>query len=73
MRLRYLMQEMLLPKEEYIINKRVNIQGLDVLVLSFTIEKDKNRLWLMYENKDLIVDDLIMNIQKNLRQIERNF
>ncbi len=41
MRLRYLMQEMLLPKEEYIINKRVNIQGLDVLVLSFTIEKTK--------------------------------
>ena len=57
MRLRYLKQEMLLPKEEFIINKRVNIQGLDVLVLSFTIEKDKNRLWLMYENKDLIVDD----------------
>ena len=57
MRLGCLKQEMLLPKKEYIINKRVNIQGVDFLVLSFTIEEDKNRLWLMYENKDLIVDD----------------
>lgn len=55
--LKYLKQEMLFPKEEYIINKHVNIRGVDVLVLSFTIEEDKNCLWLMYENKDLIVDD----------------
>jgi hypothetical protein len=41
---------MLLPQEEYIINKHANIRGVDVLLLSFTIEEDKNRLWLMYEN-----------------------
>ena len=55
--LKYLRQQMLLPQEEYIINKHANIRGVDVLLLSFTIEEDKNRLWLMYENKDLIVDD----------------
>lgn len=45
MRLKHLKQEMLLPEKEYIINKMVNIQGVDVLILSFTIEKDKNCLW----------------------------
>lgn len=48
--LKYLRQQMLLPIEEYIINQRVNIKGIDVLLLSFTIEKDKNCLWMIYEN-----------------------
>jgi hypothetical protein len=47
---------MLPPQKEYIINKHANIRGVDVLLLSFTIEEDKNHLWLMYENKDSIED-----------------
>lgn len=38
--LKDLKQQMLIPREEYIINKRVNIQGVDVLLLGFTIEDD---------------------------------
>ncbi|WP_432664414.1 hypothetical protein R9X47_28290 [Wukongibacter baidiensis] len=57
MLLKNLKQQMLLPKEEYIINQRVNIRGLDVLLLSFTIDKDKNRMWMMYENKELLKDN----------------
>lgn len=56
MRMKYLKQQMLLPVEEYIINKTVNIQGTEVLLLSFTIEKEKNSLWLLYENNELNED-----------------
>ncbi len=54
MTIKFLKELMLLPKEEYIINKRVNIRGLDVQLLSFTVEEDENRLWIMYEDKDLL-------------------
>ena len=50
--LKLLKQEMLIPKEEYIINKRVNIRGTDVLLLSFTKNKDNNSLWFIYEEKE---------------------
>lgn len=56
--LKYLKQQMLLPEKEYIINQRTNIQGLDVLLLSFTIGKDKNRMWMMHEGKELLEDGL---------------
>ncbi len=58
MTIEFLKQLMLLPKEEYIINKRVNIRGLDVQLMSFTIEEDKNCLWFMYQDKDLLDIDL---------------
>ncbi|SHI46996.1 hypothetical protein [Lutispora thermophila] len=48
-----LKQQMLLPVEEYIINKTVTIRGTKVLLLSFTIEKNRKSLWLMYENNEL--------------------
>lgn len=54
MTIKFLKHLMLLPKEEHIINKRVNIRGLDVHLLSYTIEEDKNSLWIMYEDKDLL-------------------
>ncbi|NLM44355.1 MAG: hypothetical protein GX201_10135 [Clostridiales bacterium] len=53
MLLKHLKQQMLLPVEEYIINKAVNIRGTEVLLLSFTVEKDKNSLWVLYENHNL--------------------
>ena len=45
LRLKYFKEKMLIPTEEYIINKLVNIRGVDVLLLSFTVEKDKSTLW----------------------------
>lgn len=61
MELKFLKEEMLIPKKEYIINKSVNIRGKDVLILSFTEEKDNNSLWLIYEDEEFIsersVDD----------------
>lgn len=57
MRLKHLKQEMLLPKKEYIINKMVTIQGLDVLILSFTIGKDKNCLWTISESEEFTNGD----------------
>lgn len=67
---------MLLPEKEYIINHRVNIRGLDVLLLSFTIEKDKNRLWMMYEDKDLLdvdPDDVYWReFKTNREELQRN-
>lgn len=50
--LKLLKQEMLIPKEEYIINKRINIRGIDVLLLSFTEEGDNNYLWFIYEQNE---------------------
>ena len=52
MKLKHLKQEMLLPEKEYIINKVVTIQELDVLILSFTIEKDKNCLWTISASEE---------------------
>lgn len=54
--LKDLKQQMLIPREEYIINKRVNIQGVDVLLLSFTIEDDKNCLWTIQKQEEFISD-----------------
>lgn len=54
--LKDLKQQMLIPREEYIINKRVNIQGVDVLLLGFTIEDDKNCLWTIHEQEEFISD-----------------
>ncbi len=51
MLLRDLKSQMLLPREEYIINQRAAIRGLDVALLSFTIEQDKNGLWLIYSDE----------------------
>lgn len=53
MLLKHLKQQMLLPIEEYIINKTVTIQETKVLLLSLTVEKDKSSLWLLYENDEL--------------------
>lgn len=50
--LKLLKQEMLIPKEEYIINRRVNIRGKDVLLLSLTEEDNINCLWLIYEQEE---------------------
>ncbi len=79
MTLKYLRQQMLLPQKEYIINKRANIRGVDVLLLSFTIEEDKNRLWLMYENRDSIedsfdneYDEFKTNREEMLHNIDRD-
>lgn len=58
MKLKHLKKMMLIPNEEYIINKMVNIQGQDTLILSFTVEKDKNCLWTVSEREDFIRDDL---------------
>ncbi|WP_202708994.1 hypothetical protein [Sporosalibacterium faouarense] len=52
-----LKRQMFLPREEYIINQHVSIEGLDVLLLSFTIDNDKNRMWMIYENEDLLKSD----------------
>lgn len=77
--LKDLKEQMLLPREEYIINQWANIRGMDVLLLSFTIEKDKNALWVMYVNDELDLDNYthseyiegsITNRQKLLRNIE---
>lgn len=70
--LKHLKQQMLLPMEEYIINKTVTIQGTEVLLLSFTIEKDRKSLWLMYENDELYDDDYYEEDpeQFNVKKIE---
>lgn len=58
--LKFLKQEMLTPKEEYIINKRVNIQGKDVLLLSLT-EGDNNCLWFIYEQEEFTSERTVDN------------
>ena len=58
MRLIDLKKLMLLPDKEYIINKMVNIQGQEILILSFTVEKDENCLWTISESKEFIRDNL---------------
>ena len=58
MRLEHLKELMLLPEKEYLINKGVSIRGIDVHILSLTIEEDKNRLWLIYEQEDSFEDEL---------------
>ncbi|NMA84913.1 MAG: hypothetical protein GX962_13750, partial [Epulopiscium sp.] len=63
MRLRHLKEWMLLPEKEYIINQGVSIRGTDVQILSFTIEEDKNRLWLIYEQEDTFNDELEIDIE----------
>lgn len=55
--LKHLKQHMILPKEEYILNQWANIRGIDVLLLSFTIDEDRNCLWIMYINDELAKDN----------------
>ena len=63
--LKFLKQEMLIPKEEYIINKRVNIRGKDVLLLSLTEEEeeeeDNNCLWFIYEQEEFTSERTVDN------------
>jgi hypothetical protein len=47
--LRDLKQHMLLPKEEIFINKTVKIRGIDVYLISITLEENKSALWTMYK------------------------
>ena len=68
MRLEHLRKLMLLPVKEYIINKSVNIMGMDVHILSFTIEENKNRLWLIYEQEDSFEDELEYNMEHEYRE-----
>lgn len=39
-----------LPEREYVINKKMNIRGFEVILLSLTSDNGKNALWLMYKN-----------------------
>jgi len=79
--LKILKEQMLLPREEYIINQWANIRGIDLLLLSFTIEKNKNALWVMYVNDKLDLDNSThngymegfrTNRKKLLQNIERS-
>ncbi|MGI6345254.1 MAG: hypothetical protein ACOX18_09450 [Bacillota bacterium] len=47
MLLRHLRQRLLLPEAEQVINQRASVRGLDVLLLSFTVEAGQNSLWLI--------------------------
>lgn len=47
--LRDLKQHMLLPKEEIFINKTVKIRGIDVHLISITLEENKSVLWAAYK------------------------
>ncbi len=58
MLLKDLKEQMLLPEEEYIINRYVNIGDIDVLLLSLTVERDKNSIWMIYEDEGLSGEDL---------------
>jgi len=78
--LKLVKEQMLLPRQEYIINQWANIRGMDVLLLSFTIEKDKSALWIMYINDELDLESSApsehiegyrTNRQKLLQSIER--
>lgn len=57
MRLKTLKKMMLVPDKEYILNKTINIQGQEILILSFTVEKDENCLWTISEREDFIRED----------------
>lgn len=82
MRLEDLKGLMLLPKKEYLINQSINIRGIDVHILSFTIEEDGNRLWLLYEQEEIIEDEMESdmenecssrtNREEKIENIERN-
>lgn len=50
MTLRQLKSQMLLPEKEIIIDKKTNIQGADVHLLSLTQEEDTSSLWLIHKN-----------------------
>lgn len=47
--LRDLKKNMILPKEEIPINKIVKIKGIDVHLISITLEENRNVLWAMYQ------------------------
>lgn len=73
MMLKHLKQQMLLPIEEYVIGKTVTIQGTKVLLLIFTIEKDKNSLWLLYENDELNDDNFDEVFPEDLNVVRDGF
>jgi hypothetical protein len=50
MLIRDLMKAMLLPKEEILINKIVNIRGIDVHLISLTYEEHRKVLWALYRS-----------------------
>ncbi|WP_129598834.1 hypothetical protein [Anaerophilus nitritogenes] len=56
--LKNLKKNMILPKKEIFINKIVNIRGIDVHLLSITLEDHKSVLWVMYQ-KPCCVDEEI--------------
>ncbi|MBU5427486.1 hypothetical protein KQI41_13925 [Tissierella pigra] len=65
--LKHLKQQMLLPIEEYIINERVHIRGRDVLILSFTVDKEKNRLWIIYEEKSCPINEIDCEYREKIK------
>lgn len=67
MMLKYLKQQMLLPIKEYIINQHVNIRGMDVLILSFTVDKEKNILWIIYEDKDFFISEIDCEYREEIK------
>lgn len=48
MNINELKQKMIIPKEEYIINKEILINGKEALILSYTVEEHKKILWILY-------------------------
>ena len=52
-----LKEQLFFNKEEIIINKKTIIRGMEVNLLSFTKDEDKNTLWMLYKNES-IQDDI---------------
>lgn len=60
MLLKNLKQNMILPKKEIFINKIVNIRGIDVHLISITMEEHRNVLWAMYRlNEEIDLEESI--------------
>lgn len=83
MELKDLREWVITPKEECIIKQSFNIKGMDVYLLSFTIEEDKNTLWVIYEEEDNFEGELyqdseeffdlsVTNRQDKLKEIMQN-
>lgn len=58
MRLKNLKEFMLLPQKEILLNKMIQIRGIDAQLISITCEKHRNVLWIIYKwpisNENLI-------------------
>lgn len=57
------------PDEEFVINKKVNIRGEDVLLLSFTKENNRGSLWIM-KKRDIAEED-IYELESKTRRKEK--